>query len=451
MTDIIFSFDTEDFVDRDGADAILRIAKILQAEDVRGCFNVVGWLVESLQKWGRQDVIDALKYHEIESHSLAHSLHPNINEYTDLEDFEQAKKLFLEAEMKCLDILRKTFEKDKIYAFCPPGNSVSYVSHYGYAELGAQVYDGDLVVDAVHNRPVSFCNMLSVNYDFTMEEHFIPSETQPPFTDEALRELLADIAEKKDLFLFIHHPHMSLYKTHWDEVNFRGKNTPPEEWKSPERRPLEATEQFFDTLIRLVRIIKADPHFRIVTYETIAQMYGGSRTLTPDMLPGLRTQIEKEFFPVTLPQSFCISDLFAACRDFLSGKDTHLCGTVYGFLEEPFAISAPVTVTAEEMRQSAVTLPDSGFLPLSITVGSQILGPADWLRAALNILCGMDCTTVQPGPWQIDLEQFPLLKHMSLRKSWINIDWDGDHYLSDRARLQTWTIRLPQGSHRKIF
>ena len=86
MTDVIFSFDTEDFVDRDGADAILRMANLLRSENVRGCFNVVGWVAEALRgEWNRPDVIEALKYHEIDSHSLSHSYHPTINQYPDIQ------------------------------------------------------------------------------------------------------------------------------------------------------------------------------------------------------------------------------------------------------------------------------------------------------------------------------------------------------------------------------
>lgn len=95
MTNIIFSFDTEDYVNADGADAILAVAEILRSENIRGCFNIVGRLAEALEAWGRQDVIEALKYHEIETHSLAHSYHPTINKYTDLPDFNVAKMEFL--------------------------------------------------------------------------------------------------------------------------------------------------------------------------------------------------------------------------------------------------------------------------------------------------------------------------------------------------------------------
>ena len=38
MTELIFSFDTEDFTSNEAADAIYREAEILREEGVRGCF-----------------------------------------------------------------------------------------------------------------------------------------------------------------------------------------------------------------------------------------------------------------------------------------------------------------------------------------------------------------------------------------------------------------------------
>ena len=58
MTDIIFSFDTEDYVNPHAAEGILNAARLLREEGVCGCFNVVGLLAEALVEWGRQDIID---------------------------------------------------------------------------------------------------------------------------------------------------------------------------------------------------------------------------------------------------------------------------------------------------------------------------------------------------------------------------------------------------------
>ena len=63
MTDVIFSFDTEDFTSREAADAILKEAQILHDQDVKGCFCVVGLLAKQLEDWGRTDVLEALAQH----------------------------------------------------------------------------------------------------------------------------------------------------------------------------------------------------------------------------------------------------------------------------------------------------------------------------------------------------------------------------------------------------
>jgi len=57
--------------------------------------------------WGREDVIEALKKHEIDLHSLAHSFHPTINEYPDIEDYHQALSIFLFQEEEARKMIFK--------------------------------------------------------------------------------------------------------------------------------------------------------------------------------------------------------------------------------------------------------------------------------------------------------------------------------------------------------
>ncbi|MCL1952830.1 MAG: hypothetical protein FWF60_08395, partial [Oscillospiraceae bacterium] len=95
MTEILFSFDTEDFTSCEAADAIRDLAELLRQEGIRGSFCVVGLLARQLSAWGREDVKRALTHHEIQFHSYGHTLHPLINEYTDREDYAAAREEFL--------------------------------------------------------------------------------------------------------------------------------------------------------------------------------------------------------------------------------------------------------------------------------------------------------------------------------------------------------------------
>jgi len=456
MTDIVFSFDTEDLANIAGFDGILRTAEILRKHNVRGCFQVVGRLAELLEKHGRQDIIEALKYHEIDSHSLGHSLHPTINECTDLEDFDEAYRILEAREKETLAILKRIFGVDRVYSFCPPGNSVSYVGHYLYADFGVDLYAGDYVYDSVRRRPAFFCNILCTDYDMCLEGYLMERDKKMwPLrlrTEEEIRATFDEIAKTKDLHICYHHPSMSMYNEWWDMVNCKGENAPADQWRESRRNPIEMTEGYYKNFDFLVGMLKADPRFRLTTYERLGNQYCRERrNIRLADLPALKAQLDEELFPVTLPHSYCLSDIFHACRAFLTGAENYECGKVRGFLEEPFAITAPVTVTKAEMIESAKRIPAEGWLPRSIIVGSEILGTADWLRAALAVLTGEETVTVTPDPWQIDLDQFPKLRDQDLKLKWVDTKDLMDNHLSRRARLQTWTIRLPEGTDRKVF
>ncbi len=442
MTDLIFSFDTEDYVNPKGADGIIRASKMIREAGYTPCHNVVAWLAQALVKWGRQDVIDELKQCEITAHSLKHSYHPTINEYTDLEDFNEAMKLFRKEEDEALRIIQSIIGNDRFTAACPPGDSVSYVAKYGYADMGIEIYDGGLTRDEVRGRPVGFCNMLTLMYYYSFDV-FID------YTEEQIIDLMDKMAEL-DVCIFYHHPQKNTVTTFCDLQNFYGSNIEGE-WILSDLVPEEKVKRFEKNLAFFLERLKNDKRFNVVTYGQIADKYRSHRVVKPCHLPAIKKALDEDFFPVTMPESLCLSDILLACRDFLQGKSEHVCQKVYGFLDVPYAISHPVKVTAEEMRDSASQIPDNTFLPTEITVGGKKLGTADWLRAALIILSGEDSATVVPDKWQIDLNEFPRLRDLCFTGSWVHAKDFPDKYVSNRNRLQSWTIRLPRDTSRKIY
>ena len=445
MTKVVFSFDTEDYVHSCGADGILRSAKLLKKAGVKGCFQIVAYLAKALKDWGRDDVIEELKNnHEIEFHSLMHSQHPTINEYTDRCDFYGASKDFRLFEDHGVEIINEIFGVNKFYCAVPPGSSNSYVAHYNYAEMGIPTYAASMIKDKVHSRPVSCCNILSLPYNKCLDTYL------PKVDEQKLKEML-DTAAEHDVFVFYHHPQMCMLKDWWDELNYNGVNTPKEKWVESERLPLEVTEKFYENFEVLVNLLKEDPRFEITTFAGIAEAYKSERTVKVTDIAEISKQLSEEWFPVTTPDSYCLSDIFHACREFLNGKTEHICGKVYGFLATPYAITEPVTLKAEDIKKSAKFIADDGFIPEHIYVGDKILGPADWIRAAIEVISGKDEVEILPGEWQIDLDQFPSLKNMDFSNIWIHAKSLKDNYLSDRFRLQTWTIRLPKETKRKVF
>ena len=446
MTYIVLSFDVEDYVNPHAADGILRCAELLRRHGVRGAFNVVGYLATALEAWGRQDVIDALRYHEIETHSLAHSMHPTINEYTDLEDFDEALSEFLRRETEARDILYRVFGVRHLPAGCPPGNSVSYVAHYGYAEMGIPFYAGDALVDPVRGRPLFYCNMLTEDYHTYMERFLFQ------WSHEEILAHLDRIAETNEVYVIAHHPQLGYIAEFCDERNFKGENTPPEQYRLSPLRPAEEIEHFYQQMEFLVTALLNDPRFRIVTYEELNDIYDLPRApICRETVAAVAPQLRQHLFPVTLPDSYCLCDLALGCRDLLLGQKEHICGKVFGFLDTPYSISEAVTLTREEVRLGADEFRDGDFLPLRVRCGEKVIGPADWLRAALSVLEGADEVTLQPGDWQIDMDQFSDIKNMSLKNTWVHSSEFEDRFISHRLRLQSWTIRLPKGGPRLIL
>lgn len=444
-TKIVLSFDTEDLVHKDSAEGILRCVKVLDELGLRGCFNLVGLLAKRLKEWGREDVISALQNHEIDLHSYDHSYHPSINEYTATTDYNTALKEFLRRERMGVAMIDEAFGKHPHPAACPPGCNVSYVSHYGYAQMGVKVYAGDLIYDWMGGRPFHFCNVLTTEYDLCFDWYLLQD-----LSDEDMKAKLDEIASGRVMYTLCHHPDRGIYDEHWDLLNFQRENTPESEYRFANRYPDEVIDAFYRRMKRFLQLIQQDDRFEIVTYQDLADRYcSQEREITLEQIPVLKEQLEQHFFPVTLPDSYSLCDIFRACRALLLGESKHRCQESYGFLGEPFVMRKPTVFTREQMVASAATLRDHGFLPEFVYVDGNKVGPADWLRAALAILSGAESVRILPQQAQIDLWRIKGLRTLP-RMLRSNLGGDKLEHLAERAYLQTWTIRFPKGTCRMM-
>ena len=448
MTNVIFSFDTEDIINERGADGILRCARILREEGVCGCFNIIGLLPDALKKWGRDDIIRELEWHEIDFHSHSHSIHPTINEYTDKADYYEALNTFLSDESAGIEKVKAAFGRNYLPAACIPGNCTSYVAHYGYESLGFKFFSGDDIYDKVSYRPIYNCNTVSLHYAKSLDGILFK------LTDGEIADYVNETARHKHTMIYYHHPQRAYCKSFWDADNFNRKNTPESEWIKSEIHNSEDTERFYDNFRALVRFLRDDGDFEIMTYSTLAKkLEEDERIITLDDLKNIRKQLDKRFFPVTTPSSYCIADIFHACRSLLLGNACHTCKKVYGFLDEPYVSSEPITISRAEAIALAQEIDESRFLPAYFRIGEKKIGPRELLDAFFAFLLdSAKSYTITPSvSWQIDLNEFPALRDLNYKGSWIHAEALNDDYLSSRLRYQSWTIRLPKNTQRMIF
>ena len=448
MTNVIFSFDTEDIINERGADGILRCARILREEGVRGCFNIIGLLPNALKKWGRDDIIRELEWHEIDFHSHAHSIHPTINEYTDKADYHEALNEFLRDESAGIEKVKAAFGREYLPAACIPGNSTSYVAHYGYEMLGFKFFSGDDIYDKVSYRPIYNCNTVSLHYARSLDGVLFK------LSDGEIADYVNETARHKHTMIYYHHPQRAYCKSFWDADNFKCKNTPESEWIKSEIHNSEDTERFYENFRSLVRFLRDDGDFEILTYSDLAtKLKENERIIGLKDLPKIRNQLDEYFFPITTPNSYCITDIFQACCEFLLGKDEHICKRAYGFLYEPYVATQEVTITRSDAIKIVSKIKFDDFLPSTFYANGKAIGPRELLDALFAfILDGAESYTTTPNKqWQIDLDQFPTLRDLNYKGSWIHAETLNDDYLSDRLRYQAWTIRLPKDTQRKIF
>ena len=435
MTEIIFSFDTEDFTQNHSADAIFAEAEILREAGIKGGFCLVGLLAKQLEAWGRDDVIVALSHHEFGCHSYGHSLHPVFSEYTDIEDFEAAYKEVWRQETEALRLIERISDQAPIYYACPPGNQKNYVAMYAYADMGIPLY-ADTCCDTLDGRGMFYCNIYQTRYTSSLENLIEMS------TDEEILAYIDEIAKNRRAILYTH-PNMAVYAYFWDLVNYYKENKYEfGKWEEPERRAPEVTERFYQNIKKLIRFIQNDSRFKITTYSELAEIVKAEpvRRITKDDIPYIKKHIDNDFSPISGKVSYSISDMFLACRDLLLGKEEHICGKVYGFLTRPVGILAPVTLRAKELKRSAEVINADKFLPHTISVGGKEIGPADWLRAALEVLMGKDEVTVLPAPQLPSISDLPELENAK-GIGWVQSDDFKNKYITERLKLQCWTMR----------
>ncbi len=439
MTEVYFSFDTEDFTSNTASDAVRDEARILKAYGVRGNFNVVGYLARELVRNRRTDVLDALKDHTVSFHSLRHSYHPTINEYTDLEDYAAARAEVERQESEGIGMVRAACGVDSIPAAVPPGNSLSYAAMYTYADWDIPLYLGSLF-HTPDGAGVYYCNAFHTDYDYAME-HLFGSP------DYEVKAFLNTIASRRRVFIY-NHPNRVLYRVFWDKVNYVGENRHPMyQWEEAQRCTPAETARYYHRLCELIEALQADERFRICALEEMrdrALKSMSGRTVTRAHLPAVREALSAHFRWITEPVPLSVADAFHAARHFLLHPDAEQYhpGKVHGFLSEPCSVRETAVLTKDEVRALAERCSPDAFLPPFFATAGGRIGPADLLFAMLDTALGADRVTLIPRPQQCAYEDtYPALCSLRLEGTWVHARDFKDRFLSDRLRLQAWTIR----------
>nr|MBQ4319823.1 hypothetical protein [Clostridia bacterium] len=303
-TEIMICFDTEDFTSCRAADAIRDTALLLTDAGIRANYMLVGLLAKQLVQWRRFDVLDALKNHEIQSHSKGHSYHPTICEYTDIADAEQAIALALREESECMGMIRAATGADKIWAGVPAGSNKSDAAMYAYGMLGLDAYC-DTYVGLPDGGPVWCCGLLQIPYVCAFENICYRN------SDADNDALIEQLAKRKRAIIY-NHPNMITHSNFWDKVNYDGENKHEwGKWEEAPRRPAHETIRFYERMREFIYKLKeaknedGTPKFVFRTISEVVQAEKRTRTVRRADLPKYLDALKKayaedNFTPLTL-------------------------------------------------------------------------------------------------------------------------------------------------------
>lgn len=454
MTKIIFSFDTEDYIDPGVDDFTKRICEVFDANDMQASFVLVAERARKLVKRGRLDVIDALNRHEIGYHSYYHSMHPNVAEYLDEHDWAGGVREFLGREREGTALVQEIFGREKLWAAVPAGNSWGPQMVYGYSGLGIPIQAGS-ALHPPRNWPHHYIGQIHIQYTLGLDHLY----TQKPFEDvrAALDKL---IAQEPEYIVTCDHPTFLLHSQFVDVLNFgEGKNIHMGDWEFAPERPKEEQERALDNMDRLLKYVKNKTDLEPTSYQAVHERFRetpGGRVSVETAVQVAEHAAEKLESCSLAGASFSAADQFGilnyAVAHLADGKlpDAvplrRLLGPVESIVDDQEDFGAPLALVENAATQ--VEGDWRGHVPNTIVVEDHQVGPGTFLKGlARVVLAARDDSLPESIPFDV-APRLPAesemdgLRDVSWLRSWACFDPEfAGVNLQRHAKLQTWSIR----------
>jgi peptidoglycan/xylan/chitin deacetylase (PgdA/CDA1 family) len=438
LTEVIFSFDTEDYTNPGSDDAILRLAEVLRAEGIRASFNMVAALAEALVERGRQDILAELRFHEINYHTYRHSWHPVPVEYSDGPDWDAPYDRLVSEEAPGIEVVKRIFQREHLFAAVPPGNCLTAQGLYAYAAMGLPVCVSSFLMRETGGKSIGYCNGIYVE-----NNEFWDSLLLKEGLDGALKRI--DTWRTWNRLVICMHPNLILYKTFWDKLNLDGANQVAwGQWRLAERRSPEVIEQFFQDFRQAVRALKGDPDFRFITFQEVVASQPRRKNLSKEALIELLEAVRQKFFYAShAGNSYSLAEMFGACAYFLNGgSGIYQLEPLRGPVDEPAGIIETAQISTADLRQAASRLAGELSVPSQVEAGNVRIGPRDFLEAARQVLHGDDPVVLRPQPQMPDITSFYHMDEAQLAGTWLYSPDFKDEWVSRRLKWQAWTIHL---------
>ena len=462
---LVVTFDTEDYIspESERIDDIPKwLAETMTEEGVTGTFFVIGEKARSLEKRGRRDVIAAMARHDIGSHTNFGSIHPTVTEELEKAGWDDGVRLMLEQEGRGIRELERIFGVP-VRMLARHGGSYGpqLVAALGRLGAGYQISPVSLPGHDV----AWFCNTLnfSAQYSGFDDAYYRDDLFEPVF--EKLKKELPGVVRKADvLALFAGHPTKIRAEEFWDLNFYGGKNTPPEEWRTPRLRPQEAMVTARKNFRRMMKWLKGRDDIEITTYRHLMDVFGAQKeTMTREELrviaaAALRTNALAPTTDFSPAEAFSGLARAIAAYDRSGGlppdvETAHPLGPVEmppGQPEDSGTTPGGLSVEAvfALARSANETIERTGALPAALEAGGSGIGTGSLF--ALFSAVYIDLNAGKPGPAYAvrDFEPYPRAHEREIAgvvegyKTWPVHRPDLDmSRIVEFTQLQLWTLK----------
>lgn len=454
---LVIRFDTEDFLLEDSDDSTLRLANILDACRVRGNFNITGKKIEGLLRRGRGDVINALKKHDVTSHSYGHSLHPSVREYLSETGWSDGIVEFIRRESAMVDLIRKTFGKAPI-GYGHGGGNWAPQAYGAMHSLGMKVYTSMWSYLEAGPTPYWYCGILQM--DTTLRSGDVDNP------ERGMEIHLESVRKARSmgggLLNFAAHDCNYTTGEYWDEVNFRNGAMPPEnEWKNPPPFPKEKQEERWLGFERYLQYALSFQDLRVVTPTEICTLYADRQrehAFSCDELAALAedSMAEVDFRPFDGAYLSAAEIFYLLVNYSVSGLTQgyfplqHFISNVFGPVRRCQTDTRATWLPWHHFAASLIDVGDymavHGHIPAGIRVGSRLIAPSDYLATLAGVFsviaAGNTPATVPIRHARLVTED--LVDEEKIRDIWRWLTPDQSFTapgLVELAKLQCWTYK----------
>lgn len=400
--EIIFSFDTEDYVDPVSNDALLGLAQIHSRHGVPGVFGLVGEKARFIHFCGRDDVVRALADHEVGYHSDHHFILPNWRydprhtpAWVAQGSWDEGIDRLLAEESRGLADIEAIFGARPVTQLRNYGDWAPQVM-VAQARLGVGVHAYGPIFHNADPEPIWYCNQLQIANPRHMYENYLHDFTLSP--QEKLERHIADLRKHLEAGTprlgWVTHPTRFIADTWWEYPNWWGHcdDPPRDRWRMPERFSPERIAELLSIADAVVGFAARTAEIVPRTFRDFWEEYRPRRVwVTREEVGRLAALVGERPAAVLLDgESFSPAELLGVFAHALGAPEGGAAAErsplrrIIGPTEEPYA-TQPGEASRETIIEAAQVaeyfIRDHARVPARVRVGGTQLGPGALLVA----------------------------------------------------------------------